>query len=439
MLVRARVLAALAMAAVLLAGALTACTAPRDERTLTYWASNQGASTAQDLEILRPELDKFTARTGIEVDVEVIAWSDLLNRILGAATSGVGPDVVNLGNTWSASLQATGAFVTFDDEVMRRLGGRDRFVASSMTSAGMAGREPSSVPLYGLSYGLFYNKRLFAEAGITTPPRTWAEFLDVAARLTDPARDRRGLVVAGASYTENAHFAFIFGRQHGVHFIDEQGRARFTSPRAIDAVQRYVELMSAHRVVEADDAEIGTTSEAVSEFTNGRAAMLIAQNSAIAAMRSNGMPDDAYGVAPMPVLDPLPRGGQAVRSHVAGSNIAVFADSPKREQALRLVEFLTSAEEQRILNGAYGTLPVVRDAYDDPVFRSPANETFAGVLARDAEPMPMIPAESRFETTIGAAIRDLFARAATGQPVRREDVREALADAEQKMNGSGGG
>lgn len=35
-------------------------------------------------------------------------WSDLLNRILAAATSGQGPDVLNIGNTWSSSLQATG-------------------------------------------------------------------------------------------------------------------------------------------------------------------------------------------------------------------------------------------------------------------------------------------------------------------------------------------
>ncbi|WP_344681919.1 sugar ABC transporter substrate-binding protein [Saccharopolyspora taberi] len=432
-----RVTGVRALAAVVLV-LLTACAPPPPEPTLTYWASNQGSSAEQDLEILRPELAKFTARTGIRVEVEVVSWADLLNRILGASTSGVGPDVVNLGNSWAASLQATGGFVTFDDALMRRLGGRDRFVASSMTSTGMPGRPPSSVPLYGLSYGLFYNKRMFAEAGITEPPRTWAEFVDVAARLTDPARDRWGLTLAGASYTENAHFAFIFGRQHGIHFVDERGHATFTSPQAVDAVQRYVDLMAGHRVVSTDDAETGTTSEAVSAFVNGRAAMLLAQNSARAAMRSGDLPDDAYGVVPMPVPDSLPPGGVPVRSHVAGTNVAVFEDSPRREDALRLVEFLTSAEEQRILSQAYGTLPVVEDAYDDPASRAPVDRTFAEVLAEDSEPMPMIPTESRFETTVGAAIRDLFARAATGNPVHREDVREALADAEQKMNGSGG-
>jgi multiple sugar transport system substrate-binding protein len=55
--------------------------------TLTYWASNQGTSLENDQEVLKPQLDAFTAATGIEVDVEVVPWSDLLNRILAPTCS----------------------------------------------------------------------------------------------------------------------------------------------------------------------------------------------------------------------------------------------------------------------------------------------------------------------------------------------------------------
>ncbi|MER7083124.1 carbohydrate ABC transporter substrate-binding protein, CUT1 family [Saccharopolyspora kobensis] len=433
-----RSLAAVSLIATLITAMLTGCAPPAENsHRITYWASNQGKSSEQDLRILGAELAKFTERTGIEVDVEVIGWSDLLNRILGAATSGVAPDVVNLGNTWAASLQATGAFVPFDDPLMDRFGGRDRFLDSSMSSTGMPGRAPSSLPLYGLSYGLFYDKARFAEAGID-PPRDWQEFLVAAKRLTDPARDRWGLTIAGASYTENAHFAFMFGRQQGTHLIDERGNATFTSPEAVAAVRQYVDLMGAEGVVSPDDAEEGNASGAASNFTNGRAAMLIAQNSVIPTLQENGMPDEAYGVVPLPVPDPLPPGGRAVRSHVAGSNVAVFADSPRREQALALVEFLTSAEEQAILNDQYGTLPVVEDAYGHPAFHTPKNQVFREVLATGSETVPMIPNEAHFETTVGAAMRDLFAEIATGRQVGAAEVREALSDAEQKMRGSGG-
>ncbi|MEV0081486.1 sugar ABC transporter substrate-binding protein [Saccharopolyspora sp. NPDC050642] len=434
-----RSLLAVPLVAALLAGALTGCAAPADDdNTITYWASNQGKNAAQDREILGEELAEFTARTGIEVKLEVIGWSDLLNRILGAATSGVGPDVVNLGNTWAASLQATGAFVPFDDALMNRFGGRDRFLDSSMSSTGMPGQPPASLPLYGLSYGLFYNKKLFAEAGITEPPKDWREFIDTAERLTDPARGRWGLTVPGASYTENAHFAFMFGRQEGTHLIDERGSPSFASPEAVAAVQRYIDLMASAGVVDPDDAEEGNSSGAAADFVDGDAAMLIAQNSVIPTLHDNGMAEADYGVVPMPVPDPLPPGGRAVRSHVAGSNVAVFADSPRREQALKLVEFLTSKEVQASLNEKYGTLPVVEDAYADPAFHTPKNQVFSEVLAGGSETVPMIPNEAHFETTVGAAMRDLFAATATGRPPGAEDVREALAEAEQKMRGTGG-
>ena len=52
-------------------------------KTLTYWASNQGTSLDNDKAVLTPELKKFEQQTGIKVKLEVIPWSDLLNRILG--------------------------------------------------------------------------------------------------------------------------------------------------------------------------------------------------------------------------------------------------------------------------------------------------------------------------------------------------------------------
>jgi multiple sugar transport system substrate-binding protein len=37
--------------------------------TLSYWASNQGTSLANDQQVLTPELNKFTAQTGIKVNL----------------------------------------------------------------------------------------------------------------------------------------------------------------------------------------------------------------------------------------------------------------------------------------------------------------------------------------------------------------------------------
>src|SRR5688572_27772849 len=106
-----------ALAALAAASALASCSAGGDSgspATLTYWASQQSPSIEQDRAILEPELKKFTQQTGVKVTLEVIPFTDLLTKILTATTSGQGPDVVNIGNTWTPSLEASGALVEWD-------------------------------------------------------------------------------------------------------------------------------------------------------------------------------------------------------------------------------------------------------------------------------------------------------------------------------------
>ena len=141
--------------------------------TLTYWASNQGTSLQDDQQVLAPQIAKFTKQTGIKVKVQVIPWTTLLNQITAATVSGKGPDVLNIGNTWSASLQATGAFLPFTSSVMNQMGGSSRFLPGSLSATGAPGQPPVAVPLYSTAYGLYYNKAEFAAAGISAPPATW--------------------------------------------------------------------------------------------------------------------------------------------------------------------------------------------------------------------------------------------------------------------------
>lgn len=400
--------------------------------TLSYWASNQAPSVEDDKRVLQPELDKFEKQTGIKVKLEVISWSDLLNRILGATTSGKGPDVLNIGNSWSASLQATGAFLPFDDAALAKIGGKDRFIPASMSATGAPGQPPASVPLYGLAYGLFYNKKMFADAGVEKPPATWAELVAVGKKLTDAKSGRYGLAIMGASYSENAHFAFMFGRQHGAKIFDGK-QARFDDPEMVTGVKQYIDLLSAHKVVNPSNAEYVNDTQILKDFAGGKAAMLMIQSYAATAIEQNGLARDAYGVAPVPLPDPLPANGKRVNSHVAGINIAVFEDSKNKDAALKFVAFMTSPEEQRILNAAFNSLPVVTEAYSDERFKTANIQVFQKVLADTAESMPMIEETAQFETLVGTAMKDLLAEAASGKAVDEAAIRAKLTKANQQM------
>ncbi|MCX4742051.1 ABC transporter substrate-binding protein [Streptomyces antibioticus] len=398
-------------------------------KTLTYWASNQGASIEIDKKVLQPELDKFEKQTGIKVKLEVVPWSDLLNRILTATTSGQGPDVLNIGNTWSASLQATGALLPWDDANFAKIGGKDRFVASALGSTGAEGKDPAAVPLYSMAYALYYNKEIFADAGITKPPATWDELVADGKKIQ--AKGKQVLGAEGANVSENVHHVFTFAKQHGADFFTADGKPDFTSDGAVAAVKQYVDLMAKDKAIPVGNAEYAQ-NQSVSDFAKGKTAMLLWQ-SASANLKSQGMSEDAYGIAPVPVQSGAPGTGKQVNSMVAGINISVFKNSDNLDGATKFVKFMTSDEEQKILNTAYSSIPPVAAAQTDAAFNSPATAVLKDTLAKSAAALPQVADESQFETAVGTAVKELFADAAAGRAVTTASVKARLEKAQQQM------
>ena len=401
-------------------------------KTLTYWASNQGTSLDNDKAVLTPELKKFEQQTGIKVKLEVIPWSDLLNRILAAATSGQGPDVLNIGNTWSASLQATGALLPFDDATFAKIGGKDRFAPAAIASAGAAGKDPAAVPIYSMAYGLYYNKKMFADAGIAAPPKTWDELVADGKKLTKDGH--YGLAVEGGNGSENIHHAFVLAKQRGSDWFDASGKATFDTPANVAAVKQYVDFIAADKIAAKGNAEYAQ-NQTITDFATGKAAMMMWQ-SAATSIKSHGMTADQYGVAPVPTQTAGATGDAGVTSMVAGINLAVFKNSKNTDGALQFVKFMTSTPEQKILNSTYGSLPPVKEAQGDPAFQTPDLKVLASVLGNSAAPLPQVANESQFETLVGTAVKDLFADAAAGKDVTTDSVKAALTKAQQQMPAS---
>ncbi|MFC0624639.1 ABC transporter substrate-binding protein [Kribbella deserti] len=402
------------------------------EGTLTYWASNQGTSLDHDKQVLTPVLEKFTAETGVKVNLEVIGWNDLQTRIQTAITSGQAPDVVNIGNTWAASLQATEAFLPFDDEAMNAIGGKDKFIDTALATGGAAGKPPTSVPLYGLAYGLYYNKAMFAAAGLQ-PPTTWEEMVAAAKKLTNPAKKVYGMALAAGSYTENVHFAFINGAQNGAEWFNAEGKPTFTEEGNVQGVLRYLDLMQKDKVANTSNAQYDNGTKAVNDFATGKVAMVLNQNNAASSIVANGMKSSEYGV----VAFPSPAGGKQVASHVAGINLSIFQNTKNKDAALKFVKYMTDPATQKTLGKPFASLPVLKN--ETPVFTDNPVEAkiFQDIYATKSKPLPLVPAEDQYESTVGKAMNAMFAKIATGGTVTADDVRAALKDAQDQVTAGG--
>ncbi|MCX7521102.1 sugar ABC transporter substrate-binding protein [Microbacterium sp. STN6] len=401
------------------------------DTTLTYWASNQGTSIQNDKDVLTPVLDKFTQKTGIKVKLEVIGWNDLQTRIQTAVSSGQGPDVVNIGNTWGAWLQSTGAFAEFNDANMKAIGGADKFVKTALDAGGAPGKTPTSVPLYGLAYGLYYNKAMFADAGLQ-PPTTWEEFVAAAKQLTTGGK--YGLALAAASYTENIHFAFLTAAQNGASFYDKDGKPTFTSQPIVDGLSRYLALMQTDKVVNPGNAQYDNGTQAIADFASGKAAMVLSQNNADASIKADGMSPDDYGVVALP----SPKNAKAeVATFPAGINLSIFKYTKHLSQALKFVKYMTSEDTQSTLDKPYAALPVLAGAKASFTDNADEAKVFLDAYNNKSKPLPQVATEGSFESTIGKGLSQEFATIATGGTVSDADIKAMLKTAQEQVEAQG--
>ncbi|WP_158102442.1 ABC transporter substrate-binding protein [Streptomyces africanus] len=406
-------------------------------KVLTYWASQQSPSVERDKEILKPELRKFTERTGIRVNLEVIPFTDLLNRILTATTSGKGPDVINLGNSWAPSLQATGALVEWDDAMMARLGGAKRFTPVSLQTGGAEGTTPTSVPLYSKVYQLYYNKKLFERAGITKPPATWKDFVTTARKLTkdtdgDGRTDQWGLGVRGQAGTIAVHYAYILGSARGAEFFAGDKPA-FDSPAAVKGIEQYLSWMGKDKIVNPSDAENADWADVYEAFAEDHIGMMLVQTLG-QTLKDYHLTDEDYGVAPMPAA--TGPGSKNVGSFLGGTNAAILKSTDNLDGATELIKFLTGPQEQVTLNAAYGTIPPVKDA-KGKAFETEEAKIARQTMATRAIPLPRVPQETQFETLIGNAVVNWLSDTATGKQPGGEQISSALKDASAKVSAGG--
>lgn len=108
--------------------------------------------------------------------------------------------------------------------------------------------------------GMYYNKRIFKEAGLKDPQQlmdennwNWTTMLDAAKKLTvdnngDGKADQYGL--AGAHYIFSE---LLIASNGGVIFDEASKKVAFDSPQALEALNFLYELYNSHKVVKANE------------------------------------------------------------------------------------------------------------------------------------------------------------------------------------------
>jgi multiple sugar transport system substrate-binding protein len=285
---------------------------------------------------------------------------------------------------------------------------------------------------------MFYNTKLFEEAGITEAPTTWTEFLDDAKKLTvdkdgDGTIDQWGFGYPAGFAQEWSHTMFAFGEQNGTAFFDEDGNPTLNGEGMVDAADQFLQLMTTDKVLNPASAELQGMSDVQQQFINGEVAIMFGSG-------SNTSFDDAgftdYAAAQIVLNDPL--AGEAVTTHIAGVDMGIFAESKHQEQALEFMKFLVREDTQiDMAKNIKGILPVNSAAAADPdVSSDPVFKVNTEILANTAAGFPDNLLTGQAETLIGDALKTLAAQAATQGTVSRADIQAVLDEANSQLEAS---
>ncbi|MEM8630312.1 MAG: extracellular solute-binding protein [Pseudomonadota bacterium] len=335
---------AVAFAAATSAAALMSTAAQAVE--IEYWQYFFDAR----VEAMEQLIENFQeANPDITVKMTHFPYADYRTKVAAAIPAGEGPDVVQLFYGWLNDYKAAELIQPLPAETFPADQISEEFFP--MVGAMREGDNYWALPTAVRSLALFYNERLFEEAGIDAPPETLDELVEVAKKLTktDSAGNLTQVgITAGMNAQDHHWFREVLIRQMGGEpYLDDYKTVNYNSEAGQKALEFYTGLVSDHGVT-----AYGFMDEPQAAFKAGRAGMHIDGSFRIGSL--NNTRGLEWGVTELPAT------ADGTRSNYSSywvNAITTKAEGEKYDAALKFMEYITSDEAMQIWLDVVGELP----------------------------------------------------------------------------------
>ncbi|MHB8530917.1 MAG: sugar ABC transporter substrate-binding protein [Caulobacteraceae bacterium] len=362
----------------LAAGPLAACSSGgASGTTLRFWAMGREGEVVQSL---MPAFE--AANPGMRVEVQQLPWSAAHAKLLTAFAGGDLPDLCQMGNTWLPEFAALRALEPLDGPVAA-----SSVIAASDDFAGIwrtnqVGGALVGIPWYVDTRLLFYRRDLLAEAGFGSPPSTWAAWLEAMEAI----KRRVGVddYAALLPLNEPEPLLTLALQQDDPLLADGGGRGNFQSPGFKAALDFYAEIFRRRLAPPSADTQIANLYD---EFARGYFSFYVTGPWNLGEFRRR-LPagaQDIWMTAPMPG----PRGPGA--GIAGGSSLVLLRRSRRKDEAWRLIEYLSARGAQSRFCALTGDLPARREVWNDAFLAKDAKAAaFRDQLTR-VKPTPQVP------------------------------------------------
>jgi N,N'-diacetylchitobiose transport system substrate-binding protein len=421
-----RSLAALPLAAAL---ALAACGGPADTnstqaKAITVWLMDGDLS---DKAVAAID-GAFEKATGAKVTVQVQEWDNINTKISTALAQDSTPDVLEIGNTDVPLFAANGALADLTDH-------KADLAASQSWLPGLAG--PATVdgkiyaaPLFAGNRAVIYRKSIWAKAGVTAPPTTYAE-------LT------ADLDKVKAANPDPAFSAFNFPGQYwygALQFVWDAGGQLATQdgPKWTGALEQPAAQQGLRAWQQFQNSYSGAASRNVDTKAPDQAAMFaqgntsaILDTSVNTILKDNPSIKDDIGTFPFPSAT----AGRTQPVFLGGSDLGVAAKSRNQDLALKYLKTAADPNVQRsAIAGIDGWTPVSTQIIDQVTPSLPPLSAAFFAAAKSSGATPATPGWATVESD--KSINTFFADIATGRKSPADAAKDFDTHLDQALNAS---
>ena len=361
----------------------------------------------------------MAANPNVKINITVLENEAFKTKLATSIQSG---DVPDLFQSWGGGTMAQQADAGMLKDITTDIASwKDTINPGALSIYAYNGKQ-YGVPWDMGMIGFWYNKDLFAKAGITSPPTTWDEY------LTDVAKLKKSgvapLAIAGKDKWPSMHlWTYLVLREGGGQALADMIQSGDWNTDACKAAGAEVLKLNALNPYQPGYKSADYNAEAAS-VGNGKAAMELmgqwapaVQNDQSADKKGLG---DKLGWFAFPVIT---GGAGAATDGVGGGNgIAVGKDAPP--EAIDFLKFFNSVENGTKLNAdgiALSTTVGTESAITDPNLQ-------AVLAGRGAAQFMQLYLDQATSPAMGSAINDatvaLFLGASTP-----EEVCQAITDA----------
>lgn len=281
-------------------------------------------------------VDTYQDNTGNKVTVRNTPARDYYEQLLIQAASGTGADVLTVNPNNLGELLLSGQLMPLNDLIAKSGTGK-RIVDGGWESLTVDGKI-YALPITGRTLELIYNACYFEEAGITAPPRSPQEFLEIAEKLTvtdSTGRvERYGANMVNANEDPTYEMLLMWSIAFGGSYSDADGNFTVDSAPVIKALNHMKALYDAEVVPRGM-----TETDQRSLFATGGSAMTIDGQWQFPFIEKNNADNfDCYKSAPHPWDGPGTGG--------VNMALAVNAGGDAPEAAWEFIATAASAEMQ---------------------------------------------------------------------------------------------